>query len=224
MIYNYNMNFKESLYKEQGKISLFMFIYEIHKFIILLYSSLELKAIIVWLEAIHCLGDTFNSLIVFLLCKIFGKNKHELNDTKIEKIETIVGIICDFAIVLGLCSMVIISILDIIHPHKSNSNLLLVIIITIISIIFDTIFLKRQKVVLTNNDHILAKTELSTCIEDILFDSVELVSLLIIMIFKRDRFIRYLAPILCILISIVAIHESIIRIVNQKELLNKICA
>ncbi len=218
------MNFKESLYKEQGKISLFMFIYEIHKFIILLYSSLELKAIIVWLEAIHCLGDTFNSLIVFLLCKIFGKNKHELNYTKIEKIETIVGIICDFAIVLGLCSMVSISILDIIHPHKSNSNLLLVIIITIISIIFDTIFLKRQKVVLTNNDHILAKTELSTCIEDILFDSVELVSLLIIMIFKRDRFIRYLAPILCILISIVAIHESIIRIVNQKELLNKICA
>ena len=86
MIYNYDMNFKESLYKEQGKISLFMFIYEIHKFIILLYSSLELKAIIVWLEAIHCLGDTFNSLIVFLLCKIFGKNKHELNDTKIEKI------------------------------------------------------------------------------------------------------------------------------------------
>lgn len=224
MIYNYDMNFKESLYKEQGKISLFMFIYEIPKLLILLFSSLELKAIIVWLELIHCLGDTFNSLIVFLLCKIFGKNKHELNDTKIEKIETIVGIICDFAIVLGLCSMVIISILDIIHPHKSNSNLLLVIIITIISIIFDTIFLKRQKVVLTNNDHILAKTELSTCIEDILFDSVELVSLLIIMIFKRDRFIRYLAPILCILISIVAIHESIIRIVNQKELLNKICA
>ena len=194
------------------------------KFIILLHSSLELKAIIVWLEAIHCLGDTFNSLIVFMLCKIFGKNKHELNDTKVEKIETIVGIICDLAIVLGLCSMVFISIADIIHPHKTNSNLFLVVSITIISIIFDTIFLKRQKAVLANDDHILAKTELSTCVEDILFDGIELVSLLIIVIFKRDRFIRYLAPILCILISIVAIHESIIRIVNQKELLNKICA
>lgn len=201
-----------------------MFIYEIPKFIILLYSSMELKAIIVWLEAIHCLGDTFNSLIVFMLCKIFGKNKHELNDTKVEKIETIVGIVCDFAIVMGLSSMVFISVADIIHPHKTNSNLFLVVSITIISIIFDTIFLKRQKAVLINNDHILAKTELSTCIEDILFDSIELVSLLIIVIFKRDRFTRYLAPLLCILISIVAIHESIIRIVNQKELLNKICA
>lgn len=203
---------------------MFMFIYGMPKFIILLHSSLELKAIIVWLEAIHCLGDTFNSLIVFMLCKIFGKNKHELNDTKVEKIETIVGIICDLAIVLGLCSMVFISIADIIHPHKTNSNLFLVVSITIISIIFDTIFLKRQKAVLANDDHILAKTELSTCVEDILFDGIELVSLLIIVIFKRDRFIRYLAPILCILISIVAIHESIIRIVNQKELLNKICA
>ncbi len=201
-----------------------MFIYGIPKFIILLHSSLELKAIIVWLEAIHCLGDTFNSLIVFMLCKIFGKNKHELNDTKVEKIETIVGIVCDFAIVMGLSSMVFISVADIIHPHKTNSNLFLVVSITIISIIFDTIFLKRQKAVLINNDHILAKTELSTCIEDILFDSIELVSLLIIVIFKRDRFTRYLAPLLCILISIVAIHESIIRIVNQKELLNKICA
>ena len=149
------MSFKQNFYKVQGKLSLFMFIYGIPKFIILLHSSLELKAIIVWLEAIHCLGDTFNSLIVFMLCKIFGKNKHELNDTKVEKIETIVGIICDLAIV---------------------------------------------------------------------FDSVELVSLLIIVIFKRDRFIRYLAPILCILISIVAIHESIIRINKQKELLDKICA
>lgn len=220
------MSFKQNFYKVQGKLSLFMFmfIYGIPKFIILLHSSLELKAIIVWLEAIHCLGDTFNSLIVFLLCNIFGKNKHELNDTKIEKIETIVGIVCDFAIVMGLSSMVFISVADIIHPHKTNSNLFLVVSITIISIIFDTIFLKRQKAVLANDDHILAKTELSTCLEDILFDSVELVSLLIIMIFKRDRFIRYLAPILCILISIVAIHESIIRIVNQKELLNKICA
>ena len=201
-----------------------MFIYEIPKFIILFYSSMELKAIIVWLEAIHCLGDTFNSLIVFLLCKILGKNKHELNDTKVEKIETIVGIVCDFAIVVGLCSMVFISVSDIIHPHKTNSNLFLVVPITIVSIIFDTIFLKRQKAVLANDDHILAKTELSTCVEDILFDSIELVSLLIIVIFKRDRFTRYLAPLLCILISIVAIHGSIIRIVNQKELLNKICA
>lgn len=218
------MSFKQNFYKVQGKFSLFMFIYGIPKFIILLHSSLELKAIIVWLEAIHCLGDTFNSLIVFMLCKIFGKNKHELNDTKVEKIETIVGIVCDFAIVVGLCSMVFISVADIIHPHKSNSNLFLVVSITIISITFDTIFLKRQKAVLANDDHILAKTELSTCVEDILFDSVELFSLLIIVIFKRDRFIRYLAPLLCILISIVAIHGSIIRIVNQKELLNKICA
>ena len=154
------MSFKQNFYTVQGKLSLFMFIYDIPKFIILLYSSLELKAIIVWLEAIHCLGDTFNSLIVFMLCKIFGKNKHELNDTKVEKIETIVGIICDFAIVMGLCSMVFISISDIIHPHKTNSNLFLVVPITIISIIFDTIFLKRQKAVLANNDHILAKTEL----------------------------------------------------------------
>lgn len=218
------MSFKQNFYKVQGKLSLFMFIYGIPKFIILLHSSLELKAIIVWLEAIHCLGDTFNSLIVFMLCKIFGKNKHELNDTKVEKIETIVGIVCDFAIMMGLSSMVLISVADIIHPHKTNSNLFLVVSITIISIIFDTIFLKRQKAVLANDDHILAKTELSTCVEDILFDGIELVSLLIIVIFKRDRFIRYLAPILCILISIVAIHESIIRIANQKELLNKICA
>ena len=218
------MSFKQNYYKVQGKLSLFMFIYEIPKFIILLYSSMELKAIIVWLEAIHCLGDTFNSLIVFLLCKILGKNKHELNDTKVEKIETIVGIVCDLAIVMGLCSMVFISVSDIIHPHKTNSNLFLVVPITIVSIIFDTIFLKRQKAVLANDDHILAKTELSTCVEDILFDSIELVSLLIIVIFKRDRFTRYLAPLLCILISIVAIHESIIRIANQKELLNKICA
>lgn len=218
------MSFKQNFYKVQGKLSLFMFIYGIPKFIILLHSSLELKAIIVWLEAIHCLGDTFNSLIVSMLCKIFGKNKHELNDTKVEKIETIVGIVCDLAIVLGLCSTVFISIADVVHPHKTNSNLFLVVFITIISITFDTIFLKRQKAVLTNNDHILAKTELSTCIEDILFDSIEFVSLLIIVIFKRDRFTRYLAPLLCILISIVAIHGSIIRIVNQKELLNKICA
>lgn len=218
------MNFKESLYKEQGKISLFMFIYEIPKLLILLFSSLELKAIIVWLELIHCLGDTFNSLIVFLLCHLLGKNKHNLNDTKIEIIETIVGIVCDVAIMMGLGSMIAFSTLDIIHPHKSNSNLLFVIIVTIISIVFDVVFLKKQKAILKRGNHILAQTELSTCLEDILFDSVELVSLLIIMIFKRDRFIRYLAPILCILISIVAIHESIIRIVNQKELLNKICA
>lgn len=136
------MNFKESLYKEQGKISLFMFIYEIPKLLILLFSSLEFKAIIVWLELIHCLGDTFNSLIV-LLCHLLGKNKHNLNDTKIEIIETIVGIVCDVAIMMGLGSMIAFSTLDIFHPHKSNSNLLFVIIVAIISIVFDFVFLKE---------------------------------------------------------------------------------
>lgn len=222
MIYNYGM-LKIDFYEKQRRLSLFMFVYEIVKLLILLNSSLKLKAIIVWLEVIHCLGDTFNSLIVFLLCKILGKNKHELNDVRIEKIETIVGIICDIAIVLGLSSMILISILDIIHPHKSNNNLLLVIVVTLISICFDVVFLKKQKAILKENDHILAKTELSTCIEDVLFDSIEFISLLILFIFKGEHFLWYLAPILCILISLVAMHESIHRIIKQKELLKKIC-
>ncbi len=206
------MNKLEFLNKQE-KLSTLAFIYELPKLIALIISQFKANSILVILEIIHGLGDAINSLITLLLCKVLIKNKHNI---KQEKLEIIIGMICDLVIIIGLSSFIIVS-LHKLNGHETSHNLNGVIIITIISIFCDIYFLKKQKEIEKEYHHILAKTELSTAKEDLVFDIIELISLVI-----AETNFAYMTPILCILVAVYAIYESIDRIREQYILYKEI--
>ena len=195
-------------YNKQNKLSTFAFIYELPKIIILAISLLKTKSSLVLLEIIHCVNDAINSLITFSLCKVFIKNKN-IKKTRRQKLEIIISVVCDFMIITGLSAFIYLS-LHKLNGYTAHHDLNLVIILTIVSIFCDIYFLRKQKELVKQSNNILAKTELSTAIEDIIFDIIELVSLII----AESRF-AYITPALCIVIAIYAIFESIERIREQ---------
>lgn len=199
---------KLDFYNKQNKLSTFAFIYELPKIIILAISLLKTKSSLVLLEIIHCVNDAINSLITFSLCKIFIKNKN-IEKTRRQKLEIIISIVCDSMIIIGLSSFIYLS-LHKLKGYSTHHDLDLVIGLTLLSVFFDIFFLRKQKELVKESNNILAKTELSTAIEDIIFDIIELVSLII----AESRF-AYMTPILCIVIAIYAIFESIERIREQ---------
>lgn len=199
---------KEEFYKQQEKLSTLAFIYELPKLIIFIITLIKSGSSLVLLEIIHGVGDAINSLITFTICKIF-RRKNTIEATKQQKAEIIIGQVCDLMIIIGLSAFIYLSL------HKLNGNTIhhdlnLVIVVTIISIILDIYFLRKQKELEKQSGNILAKTELSTATEDIVFDVIELISLII-----AETYFAYLTPVLCIVIAIYAIFESIERIREQ---------
>ena len=199
---------KIDFYNKQNKLSTFAFIYELPKITILVISLLKTKSSLVLLEIIHCVNDAINSLITFSLCKVFIKNKN-IEKTKRQKLEINISIICDLMIITGLSSFIYLS-LHKLNGYTNHHDLDIVIGLTLLSVFFDIYFLREQKKLVKESNNILAKTELSTAIEDIIFDVIELISLII----AESRF-AYMTPILCIVIAIYAIFESIERIREQ---------
>ena len=199
---------KLDFYSRQGKLSLQAFIYEIPKIVIFSLSLIKTKSTLVLLEIIHCVNDAINSLLTFAICKVFVKNK-QIESTRRQKIEIIISIVCDFMIIIGLSAFIYLS-LHKINGYTAHHDLNLVIVLTIVSIFCDIYFLRKQKELVKESNNILAKTELSTAIEDIIFDIIELVSLII----AESRF-AYMTPVLCIVIAVYAIFESIERIREQ---------
>lgn len=199
---------KEEFLKKQQQLSTLAFIYELPKLLIYVIALIESQSSLILLEIIHCIGDAINSLITFTICKIFRKKEKTIEQIKQQKIEIIIGQICDLLIIMGLSAFIYLSL------HKLNGNTIhhdfnFIIVVTIISIFIDIYFLRNQKKLEKESGNILAKTELSTAIEDIIFDVIELISLII-----AEKF-AYLTPIMCIIIAIIAIVESIERIREQ---------
>ncbi len=207
---------KMHFYQKQEKLSTYAFIYELPKLLFFSISLIKTNSTLVLLEIIHCIGDAINSLIAFTLCKVLRKNKRNIESHKQEKIEIIIGIICDFMIIIGLSAFIYLS-FNKLHGNTIKHDLNIIISATLISIFIDIIFLIKQKKLKDEFNNILAKTELSTAIEDIIFDLIELVSLII----AETRF-SYMTPILCMIIAIYAIFESLERIREQLLLYNDI--
>lgn len=207
---------KMYFYQKQEKLSTYAFIYELPKLLFFSISLIKTNSTLILLEIIHCIGDAINSLITFSLCKILRKNKRNLETIKQEKIEIIIGIVCDLMIIIGLSSFIYLS-LHKLHGNTISHDLNLVIVITVISIFIDIFFLIKQKDLKIKSNNILAKVELSTAIEDIIFDVIELISLII-----AETKLAYMTPILCIIIALYAIIESLERIREQYLLFKNI--
>lgn len=200
---------KDEFYLKQEKLSTYAFIYELPRLLIYTITLFSTKSTLVLLEIIHGVGDAINSLITFTICKIFRKNEKTIELIRRQRIEIIIAIICNLMIIVSLSAFIYLS-FNKLKGNTIHHDLNLVIVVTIISIFIDIFFLKKQKQLEKESDNILAKTELSTAVEDIIFDIIELISLII----AETNFV-YLTPISCILIAIYAIFESISRIREQ---------
>jgi divalent metal cation (Fe/Co/Zn/Cd) transporter len=189
-------------YKEQRKLSFVQILVEVPSFVAILVSAILSGNLLVFID----LFDSFMyiislSLVVVLSKKLTKDLRYEYN-YGVGKIEAISSLLCDGIAFFGLLLALGLSIYKIIFPEQPSDLVIAVVGLKVINIIFDTVFyVKQHKITKIQNSAIL-KANYAEALSALLYDSVALVSLFVMWLFRDNPIGGYISPVVSIFVAI----------------------
>ncbi len=197
---------QEKSYQKQQNLSLFSFIYEIPNVIVVMLSAIVSNSILTWLDFVDSLGKIVSDgLIVIQSRRMSHDLKYEYN-YGVGKLEAITTFFCQSIEIGGLLCVIIISIMEIIHPEKPSDLLIYVVGLKVVNIFADGFFLHQQNKIHLDNPSTVTESELFADIGEMLFDIVTLISIFVIWLLRNHPLTWYVSPILSIIIAIVLLY------------------
>ena len=195
-------------YHRQQKLSFAQFLAELPNFAALTASAILTGSLIIWLDFLDSLGNVLRTGIVSL---ITGRLSSRYNEGT-ARIENIATLFCDGIVMCGLILCTILSGYEILTPHRPSEFLIYVTALKVINVIFDAVFLREQGRIRKMNRGMLVQSNYSAAIGMLLFDAVELFSILLISFFRNSRWTWYFSPVISILIACYLAHQCVRRL------------
>lgn len=203
---------KKNGYKKQQNLSFVQFLAEMPSFIAILVSAILSRTLLVFVDLIDSFGHVLRTGMITLLSRKLSKNlKYEYN-YGIGKIEAISSLLFDGIILLGLLITIGVSIHSIVFPSKPSDLVIAVVGLKVINVAFDIAFYVKQHKILKLHDSAISKSNHAADLAALLFDSVTLVSLLFIWLFRNNPIGGYISPVISIFIAVYLIVGCIKRI------------
>lgn len=204
------MSFKET-YKKQQKLSFLQFIVDLPGFIAVLVSAIVSGSMIVWVDALDCLGYVLRSGMITLMSrKLYNDLRYEYNYGT-GKIEAMVALLCDGIVFGGLVIMTVICFYELLYPVKPSDFLLPIVLLKIIHVVTDVIFYREQNKIVKAKGGAIAESSCQAYLNALLFDSLALVSILIAWIFRDNAVSWYFSPVASILLAGYLLHRCLKR-------------
>ncbi len=192
----------KSGYKQQQNLSIAQFLAELPSFIAILVSAILSGNLLVFVD----LFDSFMYLIslglIVLLSKKLTKDLRYEYNYGIGKIEAISSLLCDGMAFLGLLLTLGLSVYEIIFPEQPSDLVIAVVGLKVINIIFDTVFFVKQRKITKTHHSAISQSNYAEALSALLFDSVTLVSLFVIWLFRDAPIGWYISPVVSIFVVI----------------------
>lgn len=193
---------EKSGYKDQKKLSFGQFLSELPNFIAVMVSAIISMSLIAFVDFLDSLGNLLRTGITALLSKKLSRDlKFEYNYGA-GKLETLASLMCEGIVFFGLLSMIGFSVHEIIFPSKPSDILIAVVGLKVINVSFDIFFFIGQRRIMKKHRSAVSKTNLAAALGSLLFDSVTLVSLLIVWLLRNNPVGLYISPIISIIIAV----------------------
>ena len=189
-------------YKKQKNLSSAQFLAELPSFIALVASAILSRNLLVFID----LFDSFIYLISLGLIVVLSKKltkdlKYEYN-YGVGKIEAISSLFCDGIAFFGLLITIGLSVNSIIFPEQPSDFVIAVVGLKVINVGFDAVFFIEQRKIIKLHQSAISKANYVEALSSLLFDSVTLVSLFVIWLFRDNSIGGYISPIISIFIAI----------------------
>ena len=203
---------KTNYYHRQQRLSFAQFLAELPNFIALIGSALLTGSLIIWLDFLDSLGNVLRTGTVALITRRLSSQQHGHPHEHAARIENIVVLFCDGIVMCGLILCGALSVYEILTPHQPSGFLIYVTGLKVINVIFDGVFLREQGRIRNINQSMLAQSNHSAAMGMLLFDGVELVSILLISIFRTSTWTWYFSPVISILIAAYLAYQCVKRL------------
>ena len=199
-------------YKKQQRLALMQFLTEVPSFLIILLSAILSHTVLVFVDLLDSFGYLLRAAIVAILSKKLTKDLRYEYNYGIGKIEAISSLLCDGIIFFGLLLTLGMSGYSIIHPTQPSSLLIAVVGLKVINVISDTVFFIKQYKINKLHRSAISETNCAAALGALLFDSVTLVSLLVMWLLRSNLIGAYISPVISIFIAIYLMIGCIKRI------------
>ena len=201
----------QSGYKKQQNLSFIQLLSELPAFIVTLISAIFANTMLLFVDLMDSLGNLIRTAMVTLLSKKLSKDLRYEYNYGVEKIEAIVSMFCNGIVFFGLLVTLGLSIYAILFPDPPSDSIIAAAGIKVINVCFDISFFVNQRNILKTHRSVISEANYAAALAALLFDSVTLVSLLVIWLLRNNPIGLYISPIISILIAIYLIVKCIKR-------------
>ena len=189
-------------YKQQKNLSIVQFLAELPSFVAILVSAILSRNLLVFID----LFDSFMYLISLGLIVVLSKKlttdlRFQYN-YGVGKVEAISSLICDGIAFCGLLITLGFSVSAIISPEQPSDLVIAVVGLKIINVSFDVAFFVKQRKIIKIHNSAISKANYAEALSALLFDSVTLVSLFAIWLFRNHPIGGYISPVVSIFVAI----------------------
>ena len=147
-------------------------------------------------------GNLLRTAIVTILSQKLSKDLRFAYNYGVGKIEAIVSLFCNGIVFCGLLLTLGLSVYGLIFPDKPSDSIIAVVGLKVINVCFDTSFFVKQRNILKTHHSAISATNYTAALAALLFDSVTLVSLLVIWLLRNNPIGLYISPVVSILIAV----------------------
>ena len=198
-------------YKKQKNLSFIQFLAETPSFIAVLVSAILSKTILVFVDLLDSFGNILRTAMVTILSKKLSKDLRFEYNYGVGKIEAIASLICDGIVFFGLLLTLGLSVYSIIFPEQPSDLVIAVVGLKVINVSFDTAFFVKQRKILKTHNSAISETNYAAALAALLFDSVTLVSLLVMWLLRNNPIGGYISPVISIFVAIYLMFGCIRR-------------
>ena len=198
-------------YEKQKNLSFVQFLAETPSFIAVLVSAILSKTILVFVDLLDSFGNILRTAMVTILSKKLSKDLRFEYNYGVGKIEAIASLICDGIVFFGLLLTLGLSVYSIIFPEQPSDLVIAVVGLKVINVSFDTAFFVKQRKILKTHRSAISETNYAAALAALLFDSVTLVSLLVMWLLRNNTIGGYISPVISIFVAIYLMYGCIKR-------------
>ena len=189
-------------YKKQQNLAFVQLLSEAPAFIVTLVSAIFANTILLFVDLMDSFGNLLRTALVTILSKKLSKDLRFEYNYGVGKIEAIVSLFCNGIVFCGLLLTLGLSVYAIVFPEKPSDTIIAVVGLKVINVCFDTSFFVEQRRILKIHHSAISETNYAAALAALLFDSVTLVSLLIIWLLRNNPIGGYISPVISVFIAI----------------------
>ena len=202
----------KSGYKQQQNLSIAQLLAELPSFVAVLVSAILSRNLLVYIDLLDSSMYLISLVLIVVLSKKLTKDLRYEYNYGVGKIEAISSLLCDGMGFFGLLITLGFSFQAIIFPEQPSDFVIAVVGLKIINVGFDTAFFVKQRKITKIHHSSISKSNYAEALSALLFDSVALVSLLVMWLLRDNPVGGYISPVVSIFVAIYLMSGYVKRI------------
>ena len=192
----------QSGYKKQQNLSFAQLLSEVPAFVITLISAIVANTMLLFVDLMDSFGNLLRTAMLTILSKKLSKDLRFEYNYGVGKIEALVSLICNGVVFCGLLLTMGLSFHAIFYPQQPSDSIIAIVGFKVINVCFDAAFFTKQRSILKKHGTAISEANFAAALAALLFDSVTLISLLIVWVFRNDYIGGYISPVISIFVAI----------------------